>query len=173
MLCVQLDFWMPPSRASLPVDVHVPFHSLQAVRAFLAYNQIQYHVMINNVQVGLYQNCVLGEKTWKCMKHLIIFSCIYVFIRNNYKMLSWKYLFDGFLYHKDLLDDEKREMVKYRSFPRSTDDFVYTTYHDLNSVSGATLIQYQYKTLNFQHQPFKRNYVELCFKIVRIKCVSD
>ncbi len=88
-------------------------------------------------------------------------------------MLSWKYLFDGFLYHKDLLDDEKREMVKYRSFPRSTDDFVYTTYHDLNSVSGATLIQYQYKTLNFQHQPFKRNYVELCFKIVRIKCVSD
>lgn len=56
-------------------------------------------------------------------------------------MLSRKYLFDGFLYHKDLLDDEERERVKYRSFPRSTDDFVYTTYHDLNSVSGATLIQ--------------------------------
>ncbi len=53
---------MSPSHASLPVDVHVPFHSLQGVRAFLAYNQIQYHVMIENVQVGLYKNCVLGGK---------------------------------------------------------------------------------------------------------------
>ncbi len=88
-------------------------------------------------------------------------------------MLSWKYVFDGFPYQKGLLDDEEREMVKYRSFPRSTDDFVYNTYHDLNSVSGATLFQYQYKTLNFQHQPFKINYVELWFKIVSIKCVSD
>ncbi|XP_077066816.1 carboxypeptidase A1-like [Siphateles boraxobius] len=79
-----LDFWMEPVHESLPVDVHVPFHSLQAVRAFLAYNQIQYNVMIENVQ--------------------------------------------------ELLDDEEREMVKYRSFPRSTDDFVYTTYHDLNSI---------------------------------------
>uniref|UniRef100_A0A671NTE2 Carboxypeptidase A1 n=1 Tax=Sinocyclocheilus anshuiensis TaxID=1608454 RepID=A0A671NTE2_9TELE len=74
-----LDYWMPPSRVSLPVDVHVPFHSLQAVR-------IPYHVMIENVQ--------------------------------------------------DLLDDEEREMVKYRSFPRSTNDFVYTTYHDLNSINS-------------------------------------
>ncbi|MCM8651787.1 hypothetical protein MZO44_17040, partial [Lactiplantibacillus sp. E932] len=36
----------------------------------------------------------------------------------------------------DLLDDEERERVKYRSFPRSTDDFVYTTYHDLNSINS-------------------------------------
>ncbi|KAK7117573.1 hypothetical protein R3I94_022960 [Phoxinus phoxinus] len=79
-----LDFWMEPVHESLPVDVHVPFHSLQAVRAFLAYNQIQYNIMIENVQ--------------------------------------------------DLLDDEEREMVKFRAFPRSTDDFVYTTYHDLNSI---------------------------------------
>ncbi|KAK7121534.1 hypothetical protein R3I93_022579 [Phoxinus phoxinus] len=79
-----LDFWMEPVHESLPVDVHVPFHSLQAVRAFLAYNQIQYNIMIENVQ--------------------------------------------------DLLDDEEREMVKSRAFPRSTDDFVYTTYHDLNSI---------------------------------------
>ncbi|XP_056107013.1 carboxypeptidase A1-like [Rhinichthys klamathensis goyatoka] len=79
-----LDFWMEPVHESLPVDVHVPFHSLQAVRAFLAYNQIQYNVMIEDVQ--------------------------------------------------DLLDDEEREMVKFRAFRRSIDDFVYTTYHDLNSI---------------------------------------
>ncbi|KAG1939182.1 carboxypeptidase A5 [Pimephales promelas] len=79
-----LDFWMEPVHESLPVDVRVPFHSLQAVRAFLAYNQIQYNVMIEDVQ--------------------------------------------------DLLDDEEREMVKFRTFPRSTDDFVYTTYHDLDSI---------------------------------------
>ncbi|XP_048015002.1 carboxypeptidase A1-like [Megalobrama amblycephala] len=79
-----VDFWMEPVHESLPVDVRVPFHSLQAVRAFLAYNQIQYDVMIENVQ--------------------------------------------------DLLDDEEREMVKYRAIPRSTDDFVYTTYHNLNSI---------------------------------------
>ncbi|ROL43976.1 Carboxypeptidase A1 [Anabarilius grahami] len=79
-----LDFWMEPVHESLPVDVRVPFHSLQAVRVFLAHNQIQYNVMIENVQ--------------------------------------------------DLLDDEEHEMVKYRAIPRSTDDFVYTNYHDLNSI---------------------------------------
>ncbi|XP_056106999.1 carboxypeptidase A1-like [Rhinichthys klamathensis goyatoka] len=79
-----LDFWMEPVHESLPVDVHVPFHSLQAVRAFLAYNQIQYQVMIMDVQ--------------------------------------------------DLLEDEEREMGKYNAFPRSTDDFVYSTYHDLKSI---------------------------------------
>uniref|UniRef100_A0A8C1J3V1 Carboxypeptidase A1 n=1 Tax=Cyprinus carpio TaxID=7962 RepID=A0A8C1J3V1_CYPCA len=81
-----LDFWREPVHESLPVDVYVPFHSLQAVRVFLRYNQIQYNVMIMDVQ--------------------------------------------------DLLDDEERERVKYRSFPRSTDDFVYTTYHDLNSINS-------------------------------------
>ncbi|KAK2867194.1 hypothetical protein Q8A67_025311 [Cirrhinus molitorella] len=81
-----LDFWMPPSRASLPVDVHVPFHSLQAVRAHLAYHQIPYRVMIENVQA--------------------------------------------------LLNAEQRQMVQHRNFPRSTDDFVYTTYHDLDSIKG-------------------------------------
>ncbi|KAK7121533.1 hypothetical protein R3I93_022578 [Phoxinus phoxinus] len=79
-----LDFWMEPVHESLPVDVHVPFHSLQAVRAFLAYNQIQYQVMIMDVQ--------------------------------------------------GLLENEEREMLKYNAFPRSTDDFVYSTYHDLKSI---------------------------------------
>ncbi len=51
--CDQLEFWREPVHESLPVDVHVPFHSLQGVRAFLGYNQIQYNVMIMDVQVGI------------------------------------------------------------------------------------------------------------------------
>ncbi|KTG45543.1 hypothetical protein cypCar_00007916 [Cyprinus carpio] len=81
---LELDFWREPIHESLPVDVHVPFQSLQDVRAFLGNNQIQYDVMIMDVQ--------------------------------------------------DLLDDEEREMVKYRSSPKSTDDFVYTAYHNLSEI---------------------------------------
>ncbi|KAI7812031.1 carboxypeptidase A1-like [Triplophysa rosa] len=77
-----LDFWMEPVRESLPVDVRVPFDSLQAVRAFLAFNNIQYRVMIEDVQ--------------------------------------------------DLLDEERHSMLKYRAV--STDDFIYSNYHDLKSI---------------------------------------
>ncbi|KAA0724444.1 Carboxypeptidase A1 [Triplophysa tibetana] len=45
-----LDLWMEPVHESLPVDVRVPFNSLQAVRSFLGYNHIQYRVMIEDVQ---------------------------------------------------------------------------------------------------------------------------
>ncbi|XP_026094550.1 carboxypeptidase A1-like isoform X2 [Carassius auratus] len=83
---LELDFWREPIHESLPVDVHVPFHSLQDVRAFLGNNQIQYDVMIMDVQ--------------------------------------------------DLLDDEEREMVKNCSSPKSTDDFVYSAYHNLNEIDS-------------------------------------
>ncbi|MCI4380359.1 hypothetical protein PGIGA_G00239180 [Pangasianodon gigas] len=47
---LQLDFWRYPFDVSLPVDVRVPFHSLQAVRAFLGYHEIHYEIMIQDVQ---------------------------------------------------------------------------------------------------------------------------
>ncbi|XP_037396300.1 carboxypeptidase A1-like [Pygocentrus nattereri] len=47
---LQLDFWMEPVHESLPVDVHVPFRSLQPVKSFLAYNEIHYEVMIKDLQ---------------------------------------------------------------------------------------------------------------------------
>uniref|UniRef100_A0A8C1NIB9 Carboxypeptidase A1-like n=1 Tax=Cyprinus carpio TaxID=7962 RepID=A0A8C1NIB9_CYPCA len=50
---LELDFWREPIHESLPVDVHVPFHNLQDVKKFLGNNQIQYDVMIMDVQVGL------------------------------------------------------------------------------------------------------------------------
>ncbi|TSS60365.1 Carboxypeptidase A1 [Bagarius yarrelli] len=46
----ELDFWMGPVDVSLPVDVRVPFHSLQDVKAFLGYHEIPYKIMIQDVQ---------------------------------------------------------------------------------------------------------------------------
>ncbi|KAF4094253.1 hypothetical protein AMELA_G00011190 [Ameiurus melas] len=45
-----LDFWMDPVDVSLPVDVRVPFNSLQDVRAFLGYHEIHYEIMIQDLQ---------------------------------------------------------------------------------------------------------------------------
>ncbi|KAJ8393411.1 hypothetical protein AAFF_G00061330 [Aldrovandia affinis] len=50
---LQLDFWKDPTHSSLPVDIHVPFNSLQAVKAYLETNEIQYSVMIKDLQVVL------------------------------------------------------------------------------------------------------------------------
>ncbi|KAL6480608.1 hypothetical protein MHYP_G00116410 [Metynnis hypsauchen] len=47
---LELDFWREPIDESLPVDVRVPFHSLQPVRSFLAYNEIHYDIMIEDLQ---------------------------------------------------------------------------------------------------------------------------
>ncbi|XP_015684944.1 carboxypeptidase A1-like [Protobothrops mucrosquamatus] len=47
---LQLDFWRAPAHPDLPVDVRVPFPSLQPVKAFLENNDIAYSIMINNVQ---------------------------------------------------------------------------------------------------------------------------
>ncbi|GAA6110101.1 carboxypeptidase A1-like [Tachysurus ichikawai] len=46
----ELDFWMDPVAVSLPVDVRVPFHSLQDVRAFLGYHEIHNEIMIQDLQ---------------------------------------------------------------------------------------------------------------------------
>ncbi|XP_007436049.1 carboxypeptidase A1 [Python bivittatus] len=47
---LQLDFWLAPVHPELPIDVRVPFPSLQRVKVFLESNDIQYSIMINNVQ---------------------------------------------------------------------------------------------------------------------------
>ncbi|XP_060632370.2 carboxypeptidase A1 [Anolis sagrei] len=47
---LQLDFWRAPAHPEIPVDVRVPFPSLQGVKVFLESNDIQYSIMIENVQ---------------------------------------------------------------------------------------------------------------------------
>ncbi|XP_028813940.1 carboxypeptidase A1-like [Denticeps clupeoides] len=45
-----IDFWMEPTHPSLPVDIRVPSQSLKEVKMFLESNDIQYTVMIHDVQ---------------------------------------------------------------------------------------------------------------------------
>ncbi|XP_028929355.1 carboxypeptidase A1-like isoform X1 [Ornithorhynchus anatinus] len=50
---LQLDFWRGPANPSSPIDVRVPFISIQAVKIFLESNGIQYSTMIEDVQMLL------------------------------------------------------------------------------------------------------------------------
>ncbi|KAM4874151.1 carboxypeptidase A1 [Thomomys bottae] len=47
---LQLDFWRDPTRPGTPIDVRVPFSSLQAVKIFLESHGISYTIMIEDVQ---------------------------------------------------------------------------------------------------------------------------
>ena len=46
----QLDFWRGPAQPGSPIDVRVPFPSLQAVKVFLEAHGIRYRIMIEDVQ---------------------------------------------------------------------------------------------------------------------------
>eukprot|EP00061_Rhincodon_typus_P017909 g46840.t1 len=48
---LKLDIWRRPVKSDLIIDVHVPENSLQSFKVFLEYNDIQYSVMIEDLQV--------------------------------------------------------------------------------------------------------------------------
>ncbi|XP_035110617.1 carboxypeptidase A1 isoform X2 [Callithrix jacchus] len=47
---LQLDFWRGPAYPGSPIDVRVPFPSIQAVKVFLESHGISYEIMIEDVQ---------------------------------------------------------------------------------------------------------------------------
>ncbi|XP_039098996.1 carboxypeptidase A1 [Hyaena hyaena] len=47
---LQLDFWRGPAQPGSPIDVRVPFPSIQAVKAFLEAHGLGYTIMIEDVQ---------------------------------------------------------------------------------------------------------------------------
>ncbi|NWT08497.1 CBPA1 Carboxypeptidase, partial [Vireo altiloquus] len=47
---LQLDFWLAPRGLGFPVDIHVPFPSLQPVKAHLEASGVSYSIMIEDVQ---------------------------------------------------------------------------------------------------------------------------
>ncbi|NXG94946.1 CBPA1 Carboxypeptidase, partial [Stercorarius parasiticus] len=49
---LQLDFWLAPRGLGHPVDIRVPFPSLQPLKAHLEANGISYSIMIEDVQVS-------------------------------------------------------------------------------------------------------------------------
>ncbi|XP_067390982.1 carboxypeptidase A2-like [Emydura macquarii macquarii] len=52
---LQLDFWLRPSNPALPVDIRVPFASLQAVKVFLESHHIEYSILLKDLQVVIDQ----------------------------------------------------------------------------------------------------------------------
>uniref|UniRef100_A0AAQ4RE26 Carboxypeptidase A1 n=1 Tax=Gasterosteus aculeatus aculeatus TaxID=481459 RepID=A0AAQ4RE26_GASAC len=53
MVHLQLDFWRGVTDVATPVDVRVPFHSLQSVKRHLESLELEYLVMIQDLQVML------------------------------------------------------------------------------------------------------------------------
>uniref|UniRef100_A0A3Q1FKC7 Carboxypeptidase A1 n=1 Tax=Acanthochromis polyacanthus TaxID=80966 RepID=A0A3Q1FKC7_9TELE len=53
MIHFELDFWRELSGVNTPVDVRVPFHSLQSVKIYLETQGIEYSVMIEDLQMML------------------------------------------------------------------------------------------------------------------------
>ncbi|XP_026167317.1 carboxypeptidase A5 [Mastacembelus armatus] len=49
----ELDFWRGVTHVSVPVDVRVPFHSLQSVKIYLEVQDIEYSIMVEDLQVML------------------------------------------------------------------------------------------------------------------------
>lgn len=49
----ELDFWRDVTDVATPVDVRVPFHSLQSVKIYLETQDIEYSIMIEDLQVVL------------------------------------------------------------------------------------------------------------------------
>ncbi|NWW78486.1 CBPA1 Carboxypeptidase, partial [Climacteris rufus] len=47
---LQLDFWLAPRGLGFPVDIRVPFRSLQPVKAHLGASGVSYSIMIEDVQ---------------------------------------------------------------------------------------------------------------------------
>ncbi|XP_072255157.1 carboxypeptidase A2-like [Pyxicephalus adspersus] len=58
---LQLDFWTEPANPSTPVDVRVPFSSLQSVKAYLEYNNIEYSIMIEDLQLYNAINLIVAD----------------------------------------------------------------------------------------------------------------
>uniref|UniRef100_A0A7N6F668 Carboxypeptidase A1 n=1 Tax=Anabas testudineus TaxID=64144 RepID=A0A7N6F668_ANATE len=55
MIDFELDFWRGVTDVSIPVDIRVPFHSLQFIKIYLETQNIDYSIMIKDLQVGLVQ----------------------------------------------------------------------------------------------------------------------
>ncbi|XP_054149650.1 carboxypeptidase A1-like [Melozone crissalis] len=58
---LQLDFWLAPRKLGLPVDIRVPFRSLQAVKAHLEASGLSYSIMIEDVQIYNFMDMLVAE----------------------------------------------------------------------------------------------------------------
>ncbi|XP_057878821.1 carboxypeptidase A1-like [Melospiza georgiana] len=58
---LQLDFWLEPRKLGQPVDIRVPFRSLQAVKVHLEASGVSYSIMIEDVQIYNFMDMLVAE----------------------------------------------------------------------------------------------------------------
>ncbi|XP_074020081.1 carboxypeptidase A2-like isoform X1 [Numenius arquata] len=68
---LELDFWINPSTATLPVDVRIPANNVQAVKAFLESQGIEYSILIEDLQIYAELDHLASEYSSFVSKHQI------------------------------------------------------------------------------------------------------
>ncbi|XP_015285166.1 PREDICTED: carboxypeptidase A1-like [Gekko japonicus] len=104
---LQLDFWRAPVHPELPIDVRVPFASLQGVKVYLESHDIDYSIMIEDLQ-----ELVDEEQLHMSRRHFMPLS-IETFNYASYHNLDEIYDF------MDLLAAEKPSLVSKIQIGRS------------------------------------------------------
>ncbi|XP_075326637.1 carboxypeptidase A1-like [Odontesthes bonariensis] len=89
----RLDFWRGVNDVSSPVDVRVPFHSLQSVKGYLESLDIHYSIMIEDLQVLLDDE----QKEMRSAAHVAEPSNTDSFDYSRYHTLSEIYSFQNML----------------------------------------------------------------------------
>uniref|UniRef100_A0A8C4VWD1 Carboxypeptidase A1 n=1 Tax=Gopherus evgoodei TaxID=1825980 RepID=A0A8C4VWD1_9SAUR len=87
-LC-QLDFWRGPGGQDVPIDVRVPFASLQAVKIFLESNGICYSILIDDLQVS----ALVDEEQTQMISHHFMPRSVETFNYASYHTLDEIYDF--------------------------------------------------------------------------------
>ncbi|KAH1185238.1 hypothetical protein KIL84_017987 [Mauremys mutica] len=96
---LQLDFWRGPGGQGVPIDVRVPFASLQAVKIFLESNGIRYSILIDDLQA------LVDEEQTQMLRHHFTPRSVETFNYASYHTLDEIYDF------MDLLVAENPDLV--------------------------------------------------------------
>ncbi|KAL8222510.1 UNVERIFIED_CONTAM: Multifunctional pyrimidine synthesis protein CAD, partial [Gekko kuhli] len=104
---LQLDFWRAPVHPELPIDVRVPFASLQGVKVYLESHDIDYSIMIEDLQ-----ELVDEEQLYMSRRHFMPLS-VETFNYASYHNLDEIYDF------MDVLAAEKPNLVSKIQIGRS------------------------------------------------------
>uniref|UniRef100_A0A8C3HWW0 Carboxypeptidase A1 n=1 Tax=Chrysemys picta bellii TaxID=8478 RepID=A0A8C3HWW0_CHRPI len=96
---LQLDFWRGPGSQDVPIDVRVPFASLQAVKVFLESNGIRYSILIDDLQA------LVDEEQTQMISHHFMPRSVETFNYASYHTLDEIYDF------MDLLVAENPNLV--------------------------------------------------------------
>ncbi|XP_021239914.1 carboxypeptidase A1-like [Numida meleagris] len=108
---LQLDFWLPPRRPGDPVDVRVPFPSLQPLKVHLEANGVPYSIMIEDVQALVDQEQMQMLRRRRFMPHSTS-----TFDYTSYHTLEEIYAF------MDLLVAENPNLVSKLEIGRTTEN---------------------------------------------------